>query len=52
LRALREERFSLRLIAQAEEAGQVHVDLLAGVVTARTVVQPGRAPQHEPSTAA
>lgn len=33
LRALREERFSLRLIADAEKAGCVRVDLAAALVT-------------------
>jgi hypothetical protein len=52
LRALRGERFSLRLIAEAEKAGRVHVDLLAGVVTVRTAAWPRRASEHEPSTTA
>ena len=52
LRALREERFSLRLIAEAERAGDVDVDLLTGVVTLRSAAShPGRA-RSEPGTAA
>jgi hypothetical protein len=39
LRALRRERFSLRLIALAEKEGLVHVDLLVGVVTPRTAAR-------------
>ncbi len=52
LRALRGERFSLRLIAEAERAGHVHVDLLAGVVTFRTAARSGRAAQYKASPAA
>jgi hypothetical protein len=52
LRALREERFSLRLIAEAEKAGHVHIDLLTGIVTCRIVARPEGAVQHKPPTAA
>jgi len=50
LRALREERFSLRLIAEAEKTGHLHVDLLAGVVAVQTASRPGRPSRPEPST--
>ena len=52
LRALRRERFSLRFIALAEKEGLVHVDLLAGVVTARAAARLRPARETESRSAA
>jgi hypothetical protein len=52
LRALREVGFPLRLVSEAERAGHVHIDLLAGVVTHRPALRAAPASRHEPVTAA
>lgn len=52
VRSLRAERFSLRLITEAERAGYVTVDLAAGLVTPRAAARWSVPADHGPPTAA